>query len=45
MKEMQRAEIDEFKSHFRGDLLLPNDTGYDEVRQIWNAMIIAGLRS
>ena len=39
MKQLQKAEIAELKSHFRGDLLLPNDTGYDEVRQIWNAMI------
>src|SRR5512136_1495054 len=39
MKQLQEAEIDEFKAHFRGDLLLPGDAGYDEVRQIWNAMI------
>jgi FAD/FMN-containing dehydrogenase len=36
---LQRARIDEFKAHFRGDILLPGDTGYNEVRQIWNAMI------
>jgi FAD/FMN-containing dehydrogenase len=39
MKQLQKTEIDEFKSHFRGDLLLPNDASYEEVRQIWNAMI------
>ncbi len=39
MKEMQQAKIDEFKAHFRGDLLLPSHADYDEVRQIWNAMI------
>ena len=39
MKQLQKAKIDEFKAHFRGDVLLPGDAGYDEVRQIWNAMI------
>jgi FAD/FMN-containing dehydrogenase len=39
MKPLQRANVDELKAHFRGDLLLPGDGGYDEVRQIWNAMI------
>ena len=39
MKQLQEATIDEFKAHFRGDMLLRGDAGYDEVRQIWNAMI------
>ena len=39
MKQLQKAIIDEFKSHFRGDVLLPGDAVYNEVRQIWNAMI------
>jgi len=39
MKELTKANIDEFKSHFSGDVILPDDAGYDEVRQIWNAMI------
>lgn len=39
MKQLQKAEIDEFKAHVRGEVLLPGDVGYDEVRQIWNAMI------
>jgi FAD/FMN-containing dehydrogenase len=39
MKQLQKADIDEFKARFRGDLLLPGDADYDEVRQIWNAMI------
>ena len=39
MNELRQASIDEFKAHFRGDVLLPNSAGYDEVRQIWNAMI------
>ena len=39
MKQLQKANIDEFKADFRGDVLLPSDAGYDEARQIWNAMI------
>ena len=39
MRELQKSSIDEFKAHFRGDVLLPGDAGYDEARQIWNAMI------
>jgi hypothetical protein len=39
MKQLERAKIDEFKADFRGDVLLPGDAHYDEVRQIWNAMI------
>ncbi|HWP38119.1 MAG TPA: FAD-binding oxidoreductase [Gemmatimonadales bacterium] len=39
MTQLQKATIGEFKAHFRGDVLLPADAGYDEVRQIWNAMI------
>ncbi len=39
MKQLQKANIDEFKAHFQGDVLLPGDAGYDEARQIWNAMI------
>ncbi|HCN98254.1 MAG TPA: FAD-linked oxidase [Leclercia sp.] len=34
-----KVTIDEFKTHFQGEVLLPDDAGYDEVRQIWNAMI------
>lgn len=39
MNQLQQAKIDEFKAHFRGNLLHPRDAGYDEARQIWNAMI------
>ena len=39
MKQLPKAEIDEFKAHFRGEVLFPRDSGYDEARQIWNAMI------
>lgn len=39
MKQLRRARIDAFKSRFAGDVLLAGDAAYDEVRQIWNAMI------
>ena len=39
MNELRQAGIDEFKEHFRGDVLVPGDAAYDDVRQIWNAMI------
>jgi FAD/FMN-containing dehydrogenase len=39
MEQLERAKIDEFKTHFRGEMVLPGDPGYDEVREIWNAMI------
>lgn len=31
--------IADFKAQIRGDVVLPADPSYDEVRQIWNAMI------
>lgn len=43
MKQLQNAKIDEFKAHLRGDVLLPGDADYDEVRQIWNAMLGFGV--
>jgi FAD/FMN-containing dehydrogenase len=39
MTQLQIENIDEFKAQFLGDVLLPGDAGYDDVRQIWNAMI------
>src|SRR6187431_2378897 len=36
---LSNAIIDGFKSQFRGNVLLPSDGAYNEVRQIWNAMI------
>jgi FAD/FMN-containing dehydrogenase len=39
MKQLQKAEIDEFKVNFPGEVVLPGDGSYDAVRQIWNAMI------
>ena len=31
--------IDEFKSRFGGEIVAPADANYNEVRQVWNAMI------
>jgi FAD/FMN-containing dehydrogenase len=39
MTELSDASINEFKKHFRGELLQPGKAGYDDARQIWNAMI------
>lgn len=39
MELLQEAWIDEIRTHFRGPVLVPGDPEYDEVRQIWNAMI------
>src|SRR5215208_1308713 len=39
MKPLGKSQVNDFKSHFRGEVLLPDDMNYDEVRQIWNAMI------
>ncbi len=39
MKQLPTAVINDFKNQFRGNVLLPGDAGYDDVRQIWNAMI------
>ena len=36
---LSNAIIDGLKSQFHGDILRPGDGNYDEVRQIWNAMI------
>jgi len=39
MTQLQHATVDEFRTHLRGDVLLPDAEGYDDSRQIWNAMI------
>ncbi len=35
----EKAAILEFSSGLRGDLLLPEDPGYEEARKIWNGMV------
>ena len=37
--ELSAEELSSFKSAFKGAVLTPQDAGYDETRQIWNAMI------
>jgi len=39
MKLLQESIVDDLKAVFQGDVLIPGDMDYDEVRQIWNAMI------
>ncbi|MEN3366788.1 MAG: hypothetical protein V7606_4062 [Burkholderiales bacterium] len=39
MINLKSDVIAEFKSTLRGQLLQPNDAGYTEAREIWNAMI------
>jgi FAD/FMN-containing dehydrogenase len=39
MKQLPNALIDQLKTQFKGSVLVPGDGAYDEVRQIWNAMI------
>lgn len=39
MNELLKVDIDEFKERFPGAVVLPEDADYDEVRQVWNAMI------
>lgn len=39
MKQLDKSNLDELRTHFRGDLVVPGDNNFDEVRQIWNAMI------
>ncbi|MBS0013064.1 MAG: FAD-binding oxidoreductase [Desulfobacterales bacterium] len=35
---LQSSQIEEFRGHFRGDVLLPGDNGYESARKIWNGM-------
>ncbi len=39
MTTLQEVQVESFRAHFQGAVLLPGDADYDEVRQIWNAMI------
>ncbi|MFB6130978.1 MAG: FAD-binding oxidoreductase, partial [Salinigranum sp.] len=33
------ADVDDLRTAFRGEVLTPDDEGYDEARRVWNAMI------
>lgn len=39
MVKIEEETIQKFKDHLRGELIRPGDSGYDEVRKIWNGMI------
>lgn len=39
MKTLPPTAIDAFRAHFAGEVLTPDDADYDDIRQIWNAMI------
>ncbi|SHL12605.1 FAD-binding oxidoreductase [Paraburkholderia terricola] len=39
MAQVSSSAIDELKTAVRGELLLPDNAGFDEARSIWNAMI------
>jgi FAD/FMN-containing dehydrogenase len=38
MTRIQATAIEELKGHFRGEILLPDDDGYDNARKVWNGM-------
>ncbi len=39
LQDLPEDAIEEFARHFRGDLVFPDDTEYDEAREVWNGMI------
>lgn len=39
MSTINHTKIETLKSNIRGEVLLPSDSGYDDARRIWNAMI------
>jgi FAD/FMN-containing dehydrogenase len=39
MAHVSNSAIEELKTAVRGQLMLPDDAGFDEARSIWNAMI------
>ena len=39
MTNLQAKKIEELKSGFKGEILLPSDGDYESARKIWNAMI------
>ena len=39
MINLSKQITDSLKSKVKGQIVLPTDSSYDEVRQIWNAMI------
>jgi FAD/FMN-containing dehydrogenase len=39
MTQLQATKIEELRSGFKGEILLPRDDRYESARKIWNAMI------
>jgi len=39
MAEVQASKIEDFRSGFKGEILLPKDGAYESARKIWNGMI------
>jgi len=39
MTTRRKVKSDKFQSKIKGQVLVPGDPGYDEVRRVWNAMI------
>jgi FAD/FMN-containing dehydrogenase len=39
MVDISKERIENLESKVKGQIILPSDSNYDEVRQIWNAMI------
>jgi FAD/FMN-containing dehydrogenase len=39
MVNLDKPTLDQFTQSMRGDVLLPDDPGYDKARSIWNGMI------
>lgn len=39
MNKLSTGALDDLKASTRGQVLAPGDTGYDDARKIWNAMI------
>jgi FAD/FMN-containing dehydrogenase len=38
MTKIPAGALDSLKARFRGEVLIPGDSGYDEARKIWNGM-------
>ena len=34
-----RAQLNEFRDTFSGEIIAPEDAGYDDARRVWNATI------
>ncbi len=39
MENILRDKVDQFRKKIKGKIVLPDDPNYDQLRQIWNAMI------